>query len=187
MLAAGCEKVKGFRCAIAFASYALAMRSPRARRIQISSLDGCPLKRRRSPSAGLRLAGAQCSSPREDLFGVLSCEDTHNWRCRGRAKAAMLAVCKILAIIAITVQESCGDRVAVRIRAHSYEWPGAASVPIRLRRLPRVTGPSTTRRQERHRRTPSPRRYKNDIVNDKVAQSGTARSGPHPKMRCGPS
>ena len=31
------------------------------------------------------------------------------------------------------------------------------------------------------------RRYKNDIVNDKVAQSGTVRSGPHPKLRYGPS
>ena len=147
MLAAGCEKVKGLRWAIFFvcvvvASYAspraayraicATLRSPRAAHVQ-SIAWWCRSNAALGPLLDSGLPERQRSCPLRVIWlGELRRARTTGPAAAG-AKLRKLAFVKPLAI-ADPVQETCGDRGAVKIRAYSYERPGAASVPISQRR-----------------------------------------------------
>ena len=105
------------------------------RTFKISSFVGCALKRRRSALCWTQAcrSAAQLS---ERGFIWLGEARTTGAAAAG-AKLRKLAVCKTLAIIADPVQETCGDRGAVRIRAYSYERPSRPGVPISQRQRPR--------------------------------------------------
>ena len=151
MLAAGCENVNGFRCAIAFASYALAMRSPRARRVQISSLLGARSKRRRSALCWTVTCWSAAQRSTEEEFGSVTAKTRTTRRHRASANLRLLAVCKTLAI------RSRRRRGEVRIRAYCEKGRGNfRAVPIRLRQKSAVSPARRDRRrparQKRHRR-----------------------------------
>ena len=132
MFAAGCENVKGLRWAIfcelcvAVASYAITSRGTLSnQQLWLGARSNAAL----GPLLDSGLPERQRSCPLRVIWlGELRRARTTGPAAAG-AKLRKLAFVKPLAI-ADPVQETCGDRGAVKIRAYSYERPGAASVPI---------------------------------------------------------